>query len=246
MQRITDNLFWFLCLSCSVAYGEVDPPGGARMSNMADTEIVTDEVVPGKVRFEDLGAAPMYIPWKRSLFADWRLHVPIPKGEPVDGSGIHRKIAEELALEIGEVIGNKAAVKLAKVRTSIVSAEDREKFRELRWFVEPRVGVVYFLAVKVKGFRVQVLGEQGGFISVFVDCGEKRREIGAVCKELFPTLELEGFKSEGKFPKTVLDNHLRQGAAQIKTGWREWRGRRFYGLRLDIDLKGDVLGARKR
>jgi hypothetical protein len=206
---------------------------------MAVTALKPDAVVqaeepPVQPRANDWGVAAM-----PSKFAHSGplLNVPRPEGKRLDSTAEMRdRIQAELGKYLGPVLGRKEVVASAEVYDHVLSEAERNSLVPLP--IRKASGEVYFIAVQIGDYKVQILGELGQFISVLVRLPENgQSEWPAACRLLVPAVDPATLKQNNeRYTKGVVDDCLVDNGLTIRTGARKSPQGAFYGLRVDIDV----------
>jgi len=221
------------------AFSNENENGKTTIRKLPDEQILSlaDEHPVRGLTWKDRGFASMYIPWKKTILNDWRLVAHRPQGEPVSATDkTKRAIFDELQKHLGKSIIEENIISFIETYTDLVPKELIEKFKRDKWYIERRIGIVYFVPLKKGPYNIQIVGELGSFISVFVKFPDDRPTLSDVCRELLPRIDLGQMKrNEDRFSKAVVDNYFETAGVHIKTGERNSPSGVFYGLRLDVE-----------
>ena len=207
---------------------------------LPDAELVTTEEPLVLLALRDIGfAAVTYVPRKETLLEGWTLHVGRPEGERIASpEDTKKKIICELQVCLGKEFVTPELAGLLETYKELMSADmlrDLEKKKEVvpSLFIPRAQGTVYFLAFQKDAYKVQLVGEMGSFVSVFVRGPIEGRPMTDVCAALGLDLELEQMRDcPNRFSKGMFDQFLEAGGYRLRTGKRK----EFYGLRIDVDL----------
>lgn len=240
----TKQVNWILVsalVTCGIIAAHMPLLGSAPMTVQAlkPDDIIRAEESLVRPRIRDEGFAEVRVRSKSSLFREWMLNAPRPDGKCLEATAeVRDRILAEFRECLGPVLGRKEVVAFAEVYDHLLPEAERKNLEEHKIPVRKASGKVYFIPVQVGGYKVQILGELGDFVSVLVRLPEDRRASWRnVCRQFFPTIDLAALKRDDEqYTKGVVDDFLRGDSLQVRTGRRMSPQGPFYGLRVDVDV----------
>lgn len=233
-------------VACGIVATQISLLGSEGSEPMTVQALKPDDIIRAeeslvRPRVRDEGVAAM-----RSKFGryGWWLNIPRPDGKRLEATdGVRGRVVTELRAYLGPVLGRKEVVAFAEVYDHLLSEAERKRLEPLP--IRKPSGEVYFIPVQIGGYKVQILGELGDFVSVLVRLPEDRRASWRnVCRQFFPTIDLAALKRDDEqYTKGVVDDYLRgdsddlyRDRIRVRTGRRMSPQGPFYGLRVDVDV----------